>query len=662
MDITTNLTTQVRTDYMDYAMAVLVGRAVPDLYDGLKPVQRRILQTMFEEGILPDKRYVKCARVTGLTMAYYHPHSGAYGSLVNMATAWSNNVPWIDGHGNFGSTTDNAAAERYTECKLRESAVDILLQNRTQWETRDNYDGSRPEAIRLNSAVPSVLLNGDSGIAVGFATKLAPHNLRELVEATKLGCKFNWTDSDRAQSESEALKHLTPDFPTGCNIVNDEGLADYVRTGAGSIRLRALLEITTQKANRGKEKAVLTFTNLPPGTNPEKLGEQIKDALEKGKFDGISEIIDESDLTGDRVSIIAKPDIDPERLSKLLYAHTDLDTKYSARTLVIDGVKPVELSPLEVCQKWFRWRMDVLERVFIAKRDAAEERLEVVTGLLKAIDKIDTVIKTIRNATSPKEALIELVSNRTLKFTSLQAKAILEMRLRQLTNLDSTELETEKENLEEKLIDYNDLVDQPTSRVTHIYKQLDAIATRHGQKRRCAVIPIPDSIQTERGIKQPTVSKPRFVKIDIQKGIVTQVKGPRGALVLEKTDKLITVTQNGTIKKLPSSYKGPVGDGYTGVVLAKKESDVASRRYLVVFKLDGALKAMVVAGADLAKTTSKGKALVAPGAELVYFGESDYVVSWVSPRKKPTILNLTLKAGKPGGKGIKIGNLTDIQQ
>lgn len=662
MDQTTNLVSQVKDDYLAYSMAVLVGRAIPDLYDGLKPVQRRVLQTMLEEGLHPDKRYVKCARVTGLTMAYYHPHGGAYGALVNMSTAWNNNVPWVDGHGNFGSTTDNPAAERYTECRLRESAVNLLLQDPKQWETTENYDGSRQEAIRFNSAAPSVLLNGDSGIAVGFATKLAPHNLRELTQAVKLGCKFNWTEKERIKSESEALKHLTPDFPTGCNIINDEGLDSYIRTGIGSIRLRAILETTTQKATRGKEKAVLTFTNLPPGTNPEKLGEQIKDALEKGKIDGISEIIDESDLGGDRLTIIAKPGVEPGRLSQQLYAFTDLDTKYSARTLVIDGLKPVELSPLEVCQKWFRWRMDVLERVYRAEHEAAEERLEIVTGLLKAIGKIDAVIKVIRAAASPKEALIELVSNKALKFTSLQAKAILEMRLRQLTNLDGTELEAEKESLEERLEDLWDLISEPTSRAIRIYKQLTELATRHGEKRKCEVIAVPESLVTEKGtarVAQP--SKPKFVKIDMKRGVVEQVKGPRGAIILEKTDKLITVTENGTIKKLAPNYKGPLSDGYSGVVLAKKENDVAERRYLVVFTLETALKAMVVTGADLAKVTSKGKRLLPDGATLIHFGEGTYTVTWASSRKKPVILDLSVKAGKPGGKGIKVGALTDIR-
>lgn len=648
---TTNLATQVKSDYLAYSMAVLVGRAIPDLYDGLKPVQRRVLQTMLEEGVLPDKRYVKCARITGLTMGFYHPHGGAYGALVNMATPWNNNIPWIDGHGNFGSTTDNPAAERYTECRLQESALRLLLQNSKQWETRDNYDGSRQEAVRFNSAIPSVLLNGDTGIAVGFATKLAPHNLTEVANAVKsLG--------------SRTPSPLYPDFPTGCDIVNDEGLTLYARTGSGPIRTRAKLETATKSAAKGKTKGILTFTHLPPSTNPEKLGEQIKEALEKGKIDGIAEIVDESDLTGDRLTVITKPGVETGRVSQLLYAHTDLDSRYSAKTLVIDGVKPVELSPTEVCQRWFEWRMGVLERVFIDERDAIETRIEIVSGLLKAIDKIDAVIKIIRNAESSKEALIELVSNRSLKFTSDQARAILEMKLRQLTNLDGSLLATELKSLETRLETVTDLVTNPKSRKTYIHSELTSIAKTFGTSRKSEIIAVPETIQVEKGSPKstPTFSKPRFLKIDSDKGTVTQVKGPRGALVLEKSDKLITVTKDGTLKKLPSNYKGPLGVGYTSVLLAKKESDVAEKKFLVVFTLEEALKAMVIAGEDLCKVTSKGKSLLSADAEILYFGENAFTVTWKSPRRKPTKLDLSVKAGKPGGKGIKIGNLTEIQQ
>ena len=646
---------------MAYSMAVLLGRAIPDMYDGLKPAQRRVLQTMYEEGLSPEKRYVKCARVTGLTMGYYHPHGDCYGTLVNMATPWNNNVPWVDGHGNFGSTVDGPAAARYTECKLRPSAVSLLLQNSRQWEVRPNYDGSRNEAVRFNTAVPSVLLNGDSGIAVGFATKLAPHNLRELVEACKLA-----NSSTRGKVKIEdAYQKLVPDFPTGCDIVNDEGLRNYIRSGSGSIRLRARMEVTESEKVRGKTKNRITFTNLPPGANPEKLGEQIKDALEKGKLDGISEILDESDLSGDRLTVVTKPGVEVGNLSRQLYAYSDLDTNYSAKTLVIDGVKPVELSPFEVCQKWFQWRMGLLERVFVAERDSVEVRLEVVTGLLKAISKIDQVIRLIRESESKKEALVKLV-DRPLKFTRGQAEAILDMRLYQLTTLDGADLEEEQEGLKKRLSELETLIQIPEERAKHIQAQMAELAKRHGEARRSSLVDPPAQAATPSrspGAKPPTgAPKPRFVKVDFRKGVVEQVKGPRGALVVENKEKLICLTEAGLLRKVPATFKGPIATSFGPLTLVKKESEVSQRKYLSVFELEGSLKAVVLDGSDLCKCTSKGKSWLPEGAKLVHFGENSFTVPWSSSRKRKLELTLsTVKAGKPGSKGIKIAELKDVE-
>ena len=668
--VSANLADQMKQDYGDYALAVLLGRAVPDLYDGLKPAARRILQTMFEEGLLPDKKFVKCARVTGLTLAYYHPQGSCYGTLVNMATSWNNNVPWVNGHGNFGSSVDGPAAERYTEAKLRPAAVDILLQDKATWETKPNYDGSRQEAIRLNTAVPTVLLNGDAGIAVGFATTLAPHNLRDVVKATEIACKFPWSDKEAAKNVAKAKEILLPDFPTGCDIVKDEQLANYTQTGSGSIRCRARYETSIEKRDgRAKDRGVVTFTNLPPRVNPEKVGEQIKDALDKGKIDGIAEVRDESDLTGDRISVVAKPGVDAEQLAQQLFATTDLDTRYPAKTLVIDGTRPVELSPVEICQRWFKWRMDRLEVKFKHERDLAEARLEIVEGFLKAIKIIDKVIKVVRSSPSSKEALTKLVTDRTLKFTPEQAKAILEMKLRQLTGLDEEELKKEKEHLEELLVDLNDLIDQPTSRANRLYKVMAELATRHGEKRRSALIDLPvglTKVTTPSAAKRDRVSpvaKPRFMLVDQKKGVVTQAKGPRGAMVLDQKDKVILFTESGLLRKVAANFKGPIGESYTPVVLAKREAEVALRKYLCVFKFEDQLKAIVLEGESLVKVTSKGKQILPEGAELVHFDEKPYTVTFSSKRKKPMELTLaTVKVGRPGGAGTKIAKLSDLAE
>lgn len=645
MDTTTNLTDQLKNDYLAYSMAVLVGRAIPSLTDGLKPAQRRVLTAMKWLGLKPDGRYMKSARVEGETMGKLHPHGGAYGVMVTMAAPWNNNLPLIDGMGNWGSSVDGAAASRYTEAKLTAFSWDTLLDDSDTWQTAPNYDGSLQEPVELNAKVPTVLLNGQDGIGVGFATKIPPHSLRDICDAVTSG-------SD-----------LLPSFPTGCNLVRDEGLADYVRTGIGTLRLRAICEITEGvRQGRKQARTTLTFTNLPAGTNPEKIGEQIAAGLEKGVLDGISEVIDESDLSGDRIAVVAKSGVDVALLERKLYYYTDLDTKYSARLLVVDGTRPIELSPSQLIEKWKGWRLACLGRKFRAELEAKEARHEIVLGLLKAIDKIDAVIKVIRAASSPKEALIELVSNRTLKFTADQARAILEMRLRALTNLDSEELATEKTQLKDRIEELKELIGNEKARRGYMMKEIKAIGVRHGEKRRSTLIDPPESLVVEKGSPRATapVAKPRFLKVDMKRGVVEQMKGPRGAIILEKTEKLITITANGTIKKLPFNYKGPLSDGYSAVVLAKKETDVAPRRYLVVFTLETALKAMVISGEDLAKVTSKGKALLPVGAELVSFGESPYIINWASSRKKPTKLDLTVKPGKPGGKGIKVGNLSEI--
>lgn len=645
MDTPTNLSQQVSSDYLDYAVATL-SRAIPDIYDGLIPARRRILQTMIEEGLLPNKPYVKCARTTGLTSAFYHPHGSAYGSLISMATSWNNMIPWIDCHGNVGSTVDHPAAERYVENRLTNAAVELLLQNRETWETRANYDGSRQEAIRLDAKVPAVLLNGTEGISVGYSTKIAQHNLRDI-------CKAATSD-----------EKLYPDFPTGCLIIRDDGLEEYVNTGKGTLRLRAKLEIGKQdKAGRAKERATLTFTNLPPNTNPEQIGEQVKDGLEKGKLEGITDVVDLSDLSGDRIQIIAKPGVDATALAKYLYAHTNLEATYSARNLCLRGTRPEELSSRDIIKTWKTWRLDRLRLQFEHERDAKETRHEIVIGLIKAIDTIDLVIKVIRAAKSPKEALIDLVGNRNLKFTSDQARAILEMKLRSLTNLDADELSQEKEQLEQRIEALTALIQDEKARNKYMIKEITAIGVRHGETRRSELIDPPESLAVEKGSqRQAAPAKPRFLKIDNKKGIIEQAKGPRGALILEKTDKLITILENGTLKKLPPNFKGPITDSYSSVVLAKKETDVANRKYLLVFTLEDELKALAIDGADLCKVTSKGKSILPEGATLAYFGEGSYTVPWVSPRKKKVeLFPVSTKQGKPGGKGIKVANLSEIK-
>jgi DNA gyrase/topoisomerase IV subunit A len=560
-----------------------------------------------------------------------------------LAAPWNNNLPLISGQGNWGSSVDGAAASRYTECKLSPFAWECLLNDSETWVTTENYDGSLQEPVELNVKIPTVLLNGQDGIGVGFATKIPPHSLRDICDAITKGSP------------------LVPSFPTGCDVIRDDGLEAYTNTGIGSIRLRAKCEVTTTGTGR-KEKTTLTFTNLPQGTNPEKLGEQIASALEKGSLTGITNVIDESDLTGDRIAVTLKAGTDCQLAIRQLYHYTDLDTKYSARLLVVDGVKPVELSPSELLARWTHWRLARLGDKFRFELDAAESRLEIVRGYLKAIDKIDAVIAIIRKAASPKEALIELVSNRTLKFTADQARAILEMRLRALTNLDSEELATEENTLKDRITELDTLIKDEKARKGYMVKEIKEIGVRHGEKRRSELIDPPEGLVVEKGSSRAAApARPKFIKIDLKRGVAEQVKGPRGAIILEKTDKLITLTEDGTLKKVPPNFKGPLGMGLSPVLLAKKETDVAERKYLAVFTLGDQLKAMMVAGSDLCKVTSKGKRVIPEEAQLLYFGEGSYVVPWASNRKKKVeLFPVSTKQGKPGARGIKVATVTDL--
>ena len=643
-DTSTNLVSQIKTDYLAYSMSVLVGRAIPSLTDGLKPAQRRVLTAMKWLGLKPDGKYMKSARVEGETMGKLHPHGGAYGVMVTLAAPWNNNLPLIDGQGNWGSSVDGAAASRYTECRLTPFANDCLLADSETWQTAPNYDGSLQEPTELNVRVPLVLLNGQEGIGVGFATKIPPHSLRDICDAVTKGSL------------------LTPSFPTGCDIVADDGLESYQKTGAGTLRLRARCEETTEGTGK-RAKSIVTFTNLPAGTNPEKIGQQIKDALDKGNVTAITAVSDQSDLTGDRISITFKTGSDIQLALKQLYYHTDLESKYSARLLVVDGLRPVEMSPGQLIARWTTWRLDRLGVAFRFDLDRSEQRLEIVRGYLKAINKIDAVIKVIKASASPREALIELVSNRTLKFTADQARAILEMKLRALTNLDSEELASEEGFLLAKIEELKELISNDKARKAYMIKEIKAIGVRYGEKRRSEIIDIPEGITVEKKSAGKAPSKPKFLKIDMKKGTVEQAKGPRGCLIVEKSEKVVTLTQDGTLRKIPANFKGPLGEGYTPVMLAKKENEVKERSYLMVFTLEDQLKAMAIAGEDLTKATSKGKQALPAGATMLYFGEGSYVVPWVSTRKKKVeLFPVSTKQGKPGGKGIKVANLEEIRQ
>lgn len=652
-----NLVSEMKTAYGDYALAVLVGRAIPDLYDGLKPVTRRVLTAMKWLNLRPDGKFMKCARVDGEVLGKLHPHGSSYGALVTVAQDFNNNHTYVNGHGNFGSPVDNPAAPRYTECKLTEFAWDVLLDDFGVCETRDNYDGSFQEPVRLETKVPTVLLNGIEGIGVGFATKIAPYNLREVCKAVELVAKGK---------EADAAYTLVPDFPSGCDIVRDDAITSQSETGTGSVRLRArVTEGVEERSGRAKDRVTLTFTNLPFQTNTESIGQQIKAGLEQGKIANIAEVRDESDREGDRLVVVLKPNVPAKDVLPYVFQYTDLDTKFSCKSLFIDGTKPVELSPVQVVKKWLAHRTERLVVKFTKESDKLTARVHILEGLLKAIDSLDLVIKLIREAKDKSDAKAKLMSNRSLKLTADQADAVLEMRLRQLTNLDSQEITDERDAHTSRLAELKTLLDKPEARVSYVITETKQIAKKFGFERRSQLVPIPDSPlqkKAEGGQKTVRVVKTRCIKIDMKKGVVEQLKGPRGANIVTQTDKFLVFGENGVFKKLPPTFKGPIFETATSIVLRGTEQEISSRKYALLFELDGALKGVCLSGEDLVKTTSKGKRFLPEDAKLVHLSEDVYTVEFKSARKKDKVVTLgDLKAGKPGSKGVNIAKLADLK-
>ena len=650
---TANIVDEMKSAYGDYAMAVIVGRAIPDLYDGMKPVTRRILTAMKWLNLKPDGRFMKCARVEGETMGRLHPQGGAYGAMVTIAAPYKNNIPYINGHGNFGSSTDNAAASRYTECKLTEFAWDVLLDDFDICETRSNYDDSLQEPIRLETKIPTALLNGIEGIAVGFSTKIAPHNIKDICKAVELVIK-----GDR----KKAAETLIPDLPGGCDIVRSDSLKDYAATGIGSMKLRAKCEEGVEQRARS-ERVTLTYTNLPYQTNTETIGDQVKKGLEQGKLNGIAEVRDESDRSGDRLIIVLKQKVRAVDVIPYLYQYTDLQTTFSSRSLFIDGTKPIELAPHQVVEKWLDWRLNRLVVKFTSEKDKLEARLHIIEGLLKALDKIDLIISTIRKAKDKPDAKVKLMTNRSLKLTANQAEAVLEMKLRQLTSLDNTELEEEKSDKTTRVGVLSSLIEDKNARKTYVVNEVKGISKKFGTARQSQLINVEEAAIVKNFTANTAIRTPkmRFVKIDAKNGIIEQLKKPRGANLVTENEKIIFITDNGMFKKVPATFKGPLYDGPTEVLSRGLESEFATRSYLILFKLDGQLKKIGISGEDFCKTTSKGKSFVPDGAELIYLGEDPYTVTFKSKRKKPIVLTASeAKKGKPGAKGTKVCNVADI--
>ncbi|MCI4063413.1 DNA gyrase subunit A [Micromonospora sp. R77] len=489
------LEVEMQRSYLDYAMSVIVGRALPDVRDGLKPVHRKILYAMYDSGYRPDRGYVKCSRVVGDVMGQFHPHgdSAIYDALVRMAQTWSLRYPLVDGNGNFGSPgNDPAAAMRYTECKLDPLAMEMLRDiDEDTVDLQDNYDGRAKEPTILPSRIPNLLVNGSEGIAVGMATKIPPHNLREIGAAVQW-CLEN-PDVDEATT-LEALLEIVkgPDFPTYGLIVGQSAIQDAYRTGRGSIRMRAVVEVEEDKRGR----PALVVSELPYQVNPDNLAERIAELIKEGKLAGIADIRDESSgRTGMRIVLVLKRDAVAKVVLNNLYKHTQLQETFGANMLaLVDGV-PRTLNLAQFIRYYVEHQINVIRRRTAFRLRKAEERAHILRGLAKALDALDEVIALIRRSPTVEDARQGLI--RLLEIDEIQATAILDMQLRRLAALERQRIIDDLTKLEIEIADLKDILAKPERQRKIVSEELGEIVAKWGDERRTKIIPFDGEVSME---------------------------------------------------------------------------------------------------------------------------------------------------------------------
>ena len=480
-----DLQKKMEESYIEYAMSVIASRALPDVRDGLKPVQRRILYSMIELNNGPDKPHRKCARIVGDTMGKYHPHgdSSIYGALVNMAQDWSTRYPLVDGHGNFGSVDgDGAAAMRYTEARLSKISMEMLADiNKNTIDFAPNFDGTEKEPTVLPSRYPNLLVNGTSGIAVGMATNIPPHNLREIINAV-VKIIDNQIEEQRETTIDELLSIVKgPDFPTGATILGTRGIEEAYRTGRGKIRVRAVTDIETLP--NGKSQIIVT--ELPYMVNKARLIEKIAELVRDKKIDGITDISDHSNREGMRICITLRRDANANVILNRLYKHTQMQDTFGVIMLALVGNTPKVMSLLEMLEHYLAHQEEVVTRRTQYDLNKAEARAHIVSGLLKALDVIDQIIKIIRSSKTRQEAKETLME--TFGFSEVQAQEIVNMRLYQLTGMERERLEKEFQELEIKIRELKAILSDRNLLLRVIKQEILAIADKYGDDRRTAI-------------------------------------------------------------------------------------------------------------------------------------------------------------------------------
>ena len=524
--IDVNLTSEMKTSFIDYAMSVIVSRALPDVRDGLKPVHRRILYGMNELGVTPDKPHKKSARITGDVMGKYHPHgdSSIYEAMVRMAQWWSYRYMLVDGHGNFGSMDgDGAAAQRYTEARMSKIALEMLRDiNKNTVDFTDNYDASEREPNVLPARFPNLLVNGATGIAVGMATNIPPHNLGESIEAVKLMM-------DNPDVTTRELMEVLPgpDFPTGALVMGKSGIHKAYETGKGSIVLRSRTEIEETKT--GRERIVVT--EFPYMVNKTKVHEHIVRLVQEKRIDGITAVRDESNREGVRFVIEVRRDASANVILNNLFKMTQMQTNFGFNMLAIQNGVPKILSLREILGSYIEHQKEVVTRRTIFDKEKAEARAHILEGLLIALDHIDEVIKIIRNSQTDAEAQAELMSK--FKLSERQSQAILDMRLRRLTGLERDKIQSEYDDLIALIADLADILAKPERVVAIIKEELDEVKRKFGDPRRTElmvgeVLSLEDEDLIEETNVLITLSNKGYIKRLDQDEFTAQKRGGRG--------------------------------------------------------------------------------------------------------------------------------------
>ncbi|GAA4640424.1 DNA gyrase subunit A [Actinoallomurus vinaceus] len=524
---------EMQRSYLDYAMSVIVARALPEVRDGLKPVHRRVLYAMYDGGYRPDRGYFKCARVVGDVMGNYHPHgdSSIYDTVVRLAQPWAMRYPLVDGNGNFGSPgNDPAAAMRYTECRMAPLAMEMLRD--IEKETVDfspNYDGRSREPDVLPSRFPNLLVNGSAGIAVGMATNIPPHNLREVAAGVEWYLdNYETNDEELLDALIERIKG--PDFPTHGLIVGRRGIEEAYRTGRGLITMRAVVEVEEIQG-----RTCLVVSELPYQVNPDNLALKIAEQVKEGKINGVADVRDEtSGRTGQRLVIVLKRDAVAKVVLNNLYKHTQLQETFGANMLaLVDGV-PRTLRLDQFVRHWVDHQIDVVVRRTRFLLRKAEERAHILRGLLKALDRIEEVIALIRRSPSAAEAQTGLM--RLLEIDEIQAQAILDMQLRKLAALERQQITDEYDKLMAEIADYNDILGSPERQRAIVGDELKAIVDKFGDDRRTQIIPFEGDVSMEDLIAEEdvvvTITRGGYAKrtkTDMYRAQKRGGKGVRGA-------------------------------------------------------------------------------------------------------------------------------------